>query len=513
MSLTHPLRGILSGLIWGFSALASLLVLVPPPSPVGPWLLAHLACGLSAAGLAWCQGRHVAAWLVASLLLPFLPALWLTRRPPRGVQALSACDTCWYSMERDVNPMMVVGFMFMRKAPELAALAAVLEERLLCFDRFRQVPGRMEGHLCWIDAEGFALEKHLHEEHLPEATDEAFGHRLDVLTGEHLDFNRPLWDIVVLHNHPRGAAVVIRIHHSLADGIALVRVLLSLTDSMESPPSEPAQTEASPSHQAASPAKPARLSLTSLGVELLKALPRMLMLPDGRTALKNPLTGLRRTAWSLPMPVATLKAVAHHHGCKINDLILAATAGAIRRYLLSQGEHVDGLTFRVLVPVNLRRLDGPIELGNKVGFIYLPLPVGKQDPLERLADVKATMDRVKSGKEALLSYWSLCLIGTLPPALQQGLTDIFNQNASATMTNVPGPRTTITLAGEPITDMGFFGPQSGRMGVGISAFSYNGRLTLGVNADAGMIAEPRLLVTCFEEDVSAWVDTARDIPG
>ena len=112
-----------------------------------PWLLAHLACGLSAAGLAWCQGRNAAAWLVASLLFPFLPALWLTRRPPRGVQALSACDTCWYSMERDVNPMMVVGFMFMRKAPERAALAAVLEERLLCFDRFRQVPGRMEGHL------------------------------------------------------------------------------------------------------------------------------------------------------------------------------------------------------------------------------------------------------------------------------------------------------------------------------------------------------------------------------
>jgi hypothetical protein len=441
---------------------------------------------------------------VASLLLPFLPALWLTRRPPLGVQALSACDVCWYSMERDINPMVVVSFMFMRKAPDFAALEAILRARLLCFDRFRQVPRRIDGHLCWVDADGFDLNRHLHEERLSEATDDAFGQRLDALTGEALDFNRPLWDIVVFHNHPRGAAVVIRVHHCLADGIALVRVLLSLTDGLAPPNSD----EVAPT-----PAEPGRTrpSLPRLMMDLLKAFPRMLMLPDSRTPLKNPLTGKRRTAWSLPIPVATLKAVARHHDCKINDLILAATAGAIRRYLMSQGQVVDGLTFRVLVPVNLRRLDGPIELGNKVGFIYLPLPVGRDKALDRLAEVKATMDRVKSGREALLSYWALCLLGTLPPGLQQGLTDVLNQNASATMTNVPGPRQTITLAGEPITDMGFFGPQSGRMGVGISAFSYNGRLTLGINADAGMIAEPRLLSACFEEDVSAWLDTARHL--
>ena len=103
------------------------------------------------------------------------------------------------------------------------------------------------------------------------------------------------------------------------------------------------------------------------------------------------------------------------------------------------------------------------------------------------------------------------MIGTLPRSMQQRLTDIFNQNASATMTNVPGPRQTIMLAGETITDMGFFGPQSGKMGVGISAFSYNGRLTLGINADAGMIAEPGLLSTCFEEEVSAWLDNTRHL--
>jgi diacylglycerol O-acyltransferase len=511
-SLTYPARGMFTGFIWGLSALAGLLVWFPPTAPLGPLLLTHLLCGISTAGLALCLGRSAGLWLVASLLVPFLPALWLTRRPPAGTEALSACDTCWYSMERDINPMVVVGFMFMRQAPKYDTLARVLEERLLCFDRFRQVPRDVVGHLYWTPAEDFDLAAHLHEEILPECTEAAFNQRLDALTGEHLDFNRPLWDLRIFSNHPRGAVVVIRIHHCLADGIALVRVLLSLTDGMEPTASGDATkvgAQNGPAGQpdtSRAPRHSKRPGFARLGLELLQAFPRLLMLPDGRTCFKNPLSGRRRTAWSLPIPVATLKEVARLNGCKINDVILATTAGAIRRYLVANGDTVKGLTFRVLVPVNLRRLDGPIELGNKVGFIYLPLPVGEEDRLQRLTTVKATMDRVKSGKEALLSYWSMCLIGTLPKRLQQSITDILNQNASATMTNVPGPREAITLAGQAITDMGFMGPQSGQMGVGISAFSYNGRLTLGINADAGMIAEPQQLSTCFEEEVTAWLD-------
>ena len=230
----------------------------------------------------------------------------------------------------------------------------------------------------------------------------------------------------------------------------------------------------------------------------------MLMLPDSNTSFKRPLTGARRTAWSRPLPLETIKRIAQTHHAKINDVVLAATAGALRRYFLLHNEPVKGITFRVLVPINIRPLTGPIELGNKVGFIYLPLPVGIDNANERLHEVKRAMDAIKSGKEAFLSYLSLCFLGTLPQALQHSIIDIFNQNASSTMTNVPGPRDKLYFAGEAIRHMNFFGPQSGKMGVGISVFSYQDELTLGITADAAMVPQPDIFTQCFEQEIAEW---------
>lgn len=442
--------------------------------------------------------RSVPGWTLGALLLPLVVSTWLSFRPANRPGCMTAGDTCWYNMEREVNHMMVVGVLFFETAPTPHALHQLLQERLLAFDRFRQVPQPdAEGYLHWQDDPDFRLEQHVVYRPLPEATAAAFQQRMDALSSQKLDFSKPLWAMEVVENHPEGAAVIVRLHHCIADGIALVRVLLSLTDAEEQ--------AASPASEASlSPVKRRKLNPLRLLGEMLAALPRMLMLPDSHTSFKNALSGDRVVGWSQPLPLARIKALAHAHDGKINDLVLAAIAGALRRYFQQRQEPVDGITFRVLVPVNVRPLDGPIVLGNQVGFIYLPLPVGVADPIERLRLVKETMDRVKRGKEALVAYLSLSLMGTLPQGVQHALIDNFNNNASSTMTNVPGPRQPLRFAGQTIRNMVFFGPQSGKMGVGLSVFSYCDTLTMGISADRAMVPHPEQFTACFVDELAEW---------
>ncbi|HEX5360496.1 MAG TPA: WS/DGAT domain-containing protein [Fluviicoccus sp.] len=466
------------------------------PHVLPGFLACHLTATMATVLLAFHLKRSVPGWGLGALILPFITSTWLTFRPENTPDAMTAGDNCWYSMEREVNHMIVVGILFFERAPEKAALEQLITERLLKFDRFRQVPRLRNGHRYWVDDEDFQLERHLHFRPLPEPSLQTFQERVDTLSGQKLDFEHPLWDLEVVPNHPDGAAIIVRIHHCNADGIALVRVLLSLTDK--------AATAVENTTEAPRASRPKHHPLKLLW-ELIVAFPRMLMLPDSRTSFKHPLTGRRGTAWSGQLPLQDIKQLAHAHGGKINDVVLAATAGAVRRYFQQNNEPVDGITFRVLVPVNVRPLDGPIVLGNQVGFIYLPLPVGVADPVGRLRAVKAGMDAIKSGKEAVLAYFSLSVMGTLPRGVQHALMDAFNDNASSTMTNVPGPREQLFFAGEAIRNMVFFGPQSGKMGVGLSVFSYQDTLTMGISADKGMIPHPEVFTACFEQELREWL--------
>ena len=460
------------------------------------FLSCHLVAVAATVALAAILKRSVIGWGLGALLVPLLVSSWLTFRPRNTPDTMTAGDTCWYHMERETNRMIVVGILFFDQCPTRDALETLIRQRLLAFDRFRKVPRLQDGHRVWMDDPRFRLEDHLHWETLPETSEAAFQARVDTLAAQPQDFDRPLWELHVVEHHPQGSALIVRLHHCIADGIALVRVLLSLTDKDGASVRTGAEPPKTPK------AKPNALKLLW---ELIVAFPRMLMLPDSTSSFKNPLSGMRRTAWSAPLPLARIKQLAHDHGGKINDVVLAATAGAVRRYFLRTGQKVDGITFRVLVPVNVRPLDGPIRLGNQVGFIYLPLPVGVADPVARLKAVKAAMDAIKSGKEAVLAYFSLSFMGTLPKGVQNALMDNFNNNASSTMTNVPGPRETLYFAGEPIRNMVFFGPQSGKMGVGLSVFSYRDSLTMGISADAAMVPDAHVFTRCFEEEIGEWL--------
>jgi diacylglycerol O-acyltransferase / wax synthase len=435
---------------------------------------------------------------------------------------LSPVDAAWLRMEDPTNLMMVTGVLLFDERIDPARLRAVIEERLLAFARFRQ---RVEeppfgiGVPMWVTDSRFDLDAHLHLAALPSPGGkqelEAF---VSDLMSTPLDFSKPLWQIHLVE-YEGGCALISRIHHCIADGIALIQVLLSLTDTSPRPRRRrdgqgPAPADGGPAWlrtgarlaQAGfglvrDPAQAAQMA--GLGVGAAATLARIALLPpDPTTALKGELGVMKRAAWSEPIPLAEVKAAGAHAGGTINDVLVTAAAGALGRYLRGRGDVVEGVDIRAAVPVNLRPLDQAHRLGNQFGLVFLALPLGEDDPRERLAEIKRRMDELKASLQPVVALGTLNLIGYLPSRVQPLAVRFFGSKSSTVLTNVPGPRERLYLAGRPLRRAMFWVPQSGRLGLGISILSYAGDVLIGVASDAGLVPDPQAIVDDFHVELA-----------
>ena len=337
-----------------------------------------------------------------------------------------------------------------------------------------------------------------------------------------LDHSRPLWEVYLIDDLGPGCAILVRIHHSVADGIALARVMLTLTDGDEPGAgiAEAAATNGSRLHGLASAARFAN-ALVHEGVETLlhpdhgRALTTSavgdaqtlakLLLPgaDPQTAIKGEQSVAHHVAWSAPVPLWRVKRAGRAHGATVNDVLVSAVTAAVGRHLSECGDDFDEV--HALVPFNLRPLDRPLprELGNRFGLVLLGLPVGIEDPVERLAEVKRRMDAIKGSHEGALSYGILGLMGRTPAQLEEWLIDFFSAKGSMVLTNVPGPRKRLSLAGTPLGGVLVWAPCSGSVGMSVSIFSYAGKVTVGFLTDAGLVPDPQALADGFREELLA----------
>jgi diacylglycerol O-acyltransferase / wax synthase len=455
-------------------------------------------------------------------------------------EAMSSADTAWLHMDRPNNLMVISGVLWFDEPVDWEQLREVISSRLVeRFPRFRQrvvesrVPLRGPR---WEDDPDFDLDLHLHHAALPAPGDRAaLQDFLGDLIAQPLDRARPLWHWYLIDGYGSGSAIVARMHHCIADGIALARVLLSLTDSSPEAgiePGEPAETARQggivgavgdvlrPARQAASLTKtlaeaavhealeivrdPSELvDLTAEASTDAKALAKALLPgPDARTVLKGDLGVPERVAWSQPIPIAEVKAAGRAHGATVNDVLVAAVTGALRAYLAGRDSLVDEL--HAFVPFNLRPLDQPLprDLGNRFGLVRLAIPVGIESPRERLEEVRRRMTEIKSSPEGAVSYGMLGAIGATPAAIEQRLLEMFSAAGSTVMTNVPGPREPVYLAGTPVRGVIVWAPTSGSVSMSVSIFSYNGEVTVGVMSDRGLVPDPGEIVAAFASEVT-----------
>ena len=402
---------------------------------------------------------------------------------------LTPVDAAWFRMDEAEDPADVASVLFFDGPLDEARLRRTLEDRLLEHRRFRRrVVDR--GRLLppeWKDDEQFRIDTHLR--HLDLAPDDDLADVLSELMSVPMSFAHSPWSWTILHGLPEGDAAFVRIHHCLGDGFALLDVLMSLADT------DGAQADARP------PPPAVRDDGSTRGAT--RSLAHLLALRfDPATFLRGPLSGRRRVAWTERFALAQVKTIAHAHRATVNDFLLASLSAALRRYLVAREGTASPI--RAIVPVNLRPCDVPIDLeqGNWFGLVFLDLPVGEDSRERRLTALRRSMDRLKRSKEAGVALWILGLMGRVPIAVDRMIEWLFAHKASVVVTNVPGPKSRLHLAGSPVRDMFFWVPHPCGLGLGVSIMSYAGHVRVGFRADTAIVPDPGLLARFFTEELT-----------
>lgn len=447
----------------------------------------------------------------------------------RKREPMSRVDTAWLRMERSTNLMMISSVMMFETPLALDRLKKIIKERFLAYPRFRQkvVESTLGPH--WENDADFDIDWHVQLSALPGRGGKRELERfVSQMASTPIDQSKPLWQFHLVERYGGGSALVGRIHHCYADGIALVQVLLSMTDVEARPQkAEPLtkrwlkkEEHAKVAQRVGAIGRYVQLGekvfekgmdfyrdpslagvLANEGMELAKELAYALALEDDpATVLKMPLGVSKRCAWAEPLSLADVKAVGRAFRCTVNDVLLASVAGALRSYLIERGEVLDGRNIRCTVPVNLRPLEHAKQLGNHFGLVFLELPVGEPNPIARLEKVAASMRQLRKSRQAIMAFGLLAALGMAPTSLQRVALELFSRKASAVATNVPGPQSPLFLAGSKIKDMMFWVPQTGGIGIGVSILSYNAQVHFGLIADAKLMPDPDSVIKRFEPE-------------
>ena len=454
---------------------------------------------------------------------------------------LNNVDLAWLRMENPTNPMMITVVLQFKGQINYDRLITILEVTLGRYRRFRQCivrPRRIFSRPYWEDDPHYAVEDHVERLDLQLPADEAALEELiNRKMNTRLDFAYPLWKLTLVDNYPQGSIIITRVHHCIADGISLMQVLLQMTQISPDGPAnqipadnsnrdehqpnrEPATMHTAPQAVDRGQGSPI-ISSTKAGevtgksfrgnlyripssTEIIAAMARIVFRsPDPPTILKGQLGKIKRAIWSEPFDLLEIKKIAQYQDATINDVLMAVASGAIRRYIdLHRGNRKRNI--RAFILVNLRGSIIDEELGNKFGLVFLTLPLDREQPLERLSEVKQGMDSLKASAEYAATYLILNILGQVPGWIEHLATLILDTKGTVVATNVPGPRQQIYLAGAPIISITGWVPQSGRIGVGLSFISYNNQVVVGLNVDAGLIPDPEKFLELFNDEFKSF---------
>ena len=458
----------------------------------------------------------------------------------QSAERMSRVDTAWLRMDNDVNLMMIVGVWLLQPGITHAALTQRIEDKLLKYDRFRQKVVQDAMGASWVDDEHFDIARHVVHEALEPRSGQSMRDALQERAGElattPFDPRHPLWQFHLIEHYDGGSAMIARVHHCIGDGIALISVVMSITDGGMDPPQRKKREQPDEAHEEdwlsdavlkpltditikaigmygsgvaksmevlAHPQQPllGSLDVARMGYQVISDAASLLLMPDDSpTLLKGKPVGKKVVAWSEPMPLDRVKTIGKGLGCSINDVLLACVAGAIGGYLREQGDDPSGKEIRAMVPVNLRPLEEAWKLGNRFGLAPLVLPIGIDNPVERVYAVRHRMNELKGSYQPLLAFAVLAVAGLTIKPVQDAMLGLFAKKTTAVMTNVPGPAQPLKLCGATLKQNMFWVPASGEVGLGVSILTYNGGVQFGLISDARLCPHPQKIIDRFEPE-------------
>jgi diacylglycerol O-acyltransferase len=444
---------------------------------------------------------------------------------------MSSLDASFLYLEQP-NALMHVACLYrFDRTLDYDRLVRHVEERLPLIPRYTQravmVPLNL-GQPTWEADPDFDIRAHMPRHHLkgPHHDDTALAALCARLLAHPLDRTRPLWEMHYV-DYPHGCAVLAKTHHAMIDGasgVALLNILMDVSPQPRPAPAPPPvrrtpelpgavtqvlegvidtlRTQAEIGFTVAKLlARPARaLQEARATVEAVGAFVGMVSAPVPPTPFNGPIGTERTMAWTR-LSLNEVKATKNRLGGTVNDVVLTVIAGGLGRYLRLRGMKPDRTELKALVPVNVRGEHEHLKLGNRVSTMVAPLPIGVADPVERLRQVSVAMDVLKTSGQAEQMERVVALTDVFPPVLQRPLARLQASFApvNTVCTNVPGPRETRYMLGEPVQLMVPVVPLAAGIGLGFAIMSYADQLTIGIHADAVRVPDIWKLANALQE--------------
>jgi diacylglycerol O-acyltransferase / wax synthase len=453
---------------------------------------------------------------------------------------MSPLDASFLHLEDDVTQLHIGSVAILEgPPPPFEEVLRMVSGKLALVPRYRQVvrfvPFAM-GRPVWADDAHFNLGYHLRRTALPAPGGEE---ELRILVGrimsQQLDRAKPLWEMWMAEGLGAGRwALISKVHHCMVDGVSGTDLLTVILDKERDPvasPSdgwtpEPAPTgmrlladavlqrtvspyEAVRSARAAlrAPRQFARIvEDTTRGLVGMRGLVRR----TPPSSLNGPISPHRRWSWARSQ-LSDVKAIRAALGGTVNDVVLACITNGFRELLLSRGESIDRVV-RTMVPVSVRSPGERGTYNNRVSAMFAELPVGIEDPAERLDSIRAQMEGLKESKQAVAGEVLTSLSGFAPPMLlalgERVATRVPQRNVNTVTTNVPGPQYPLYAAGRRLLEAFPYVPLGGRVRIGVAIFSYDGALNFGVTGDYDTAYDVGVLCDGIEKGVSELVKLA-----
>jgi WS/DGAT/MGAT family acyltransferase len=457
---------------------------------------------------------------------------------------MSAIDSSFLHVEGPNAPMHIGGVsIFAGPPPAFEALREMVAGKLALVPRYRQkvrfVP-LAAGAPVWIEDPHFSLDYHLRHSALPSpGSDEQLRLMAARVFSQHLDRNKPLWELWMVEGLQRGRwALLSKVHHCMVDGEAatdLMSVMFSDSTSLAperhwAPEPEPSSVQilaqtltrlATPSGQLETlrgALRTPRSTLESI-VEAIRAAiaagPSMRPVPS--SSLTGPVGPHRRWSWAT-VRLSDVKAVRAQLGGTVNDVVLTVITNGFRALLDARGEEVpDDRVVRTMVPVSVRRSGERGVYNNRVSAVFAGLPVGVEDPVRRLSHIRAEMDGIKETKQAVAGDVLTSMSGFAPPlllALGSRLVTLSPRlNMHTATTNVPGPQQPVQTLGHRLLESYPYVPVLGSVQIVVAIFSYDGGLYFGVTGDYDGAPDIDVLTAGIEAGMSALLARAGERDG
>ncbi|HEX9299203.1 MAG TPA: wax ester/triacylglycerol synthase family O-acyltransferase [Actinomycetota bacterium] len=448
-------------------------------------------------------------------------------------ERLSSLDASFLYLETPAMHMHVAGLSIFAPREDgpltYDDVQRVVEARIHLAPRLRQrvlpVPGNL-GRPLWVDDDRFDLDFHLRRSAVPSP---GGGFQLERAVGRvlsrPLDRSKPLWELYVFEGVDEGrTAVLLKLHHALADGIGGMLIGSALFDLEPNVPLGPpprarwipepippreelvrAAVDEMASHPAEALARTARApqrAIDSVVRTMSGALALVGMGPAPPGPFDGPTGPARRFAIAA-VPFERLRTVKHTLGGTINDVVLATVAIGLHKLLASRGESTKGRSLRVMVPVSVRSKAEAGDVGNRVAPAFVEIPIGHMSPRSRLAKVRTATEELKSSSMAVSADAIIGLGAFAPPALHAMAARVVSRGRwfNLVVSNIPAPQMPLYLAGARLVANHPAMPLGEHGGLSIACTSLGGTMAFGLTADWDTLKDIDVLARGIEHGI------------